>query len=172
MISVKKLTYCSIFIAIAMILSQLKLFSLPQGGSVTACSSMFISLLGYWFGLPIGILSGTVFGLLRLISGPTIVHPAQFVLDYILAFAALGLSGLFRNVKSGLYLGYVSGMLGMLIVNTASGYIFFRSYAPEGMHPLFYSLSYNSSYIIPEMLMCLVIFNIPAIKNVIYRVNI
>ncbi len=81
------------------VLSQIKLFSLPQGGSITPFSMLFIILIGYFFGVKTGVLTGIVYGLLQLAFGGWVMHPMQLLLDYPLAFGALGLSGLFA-IKS------------------------------------------------------------------------
>lgn len=73
-----------------------------MGGSVTLFSMLFICCIGYWYGLRTGIMTGVAYGLLQLISDPYIISLPQMITDYILAFGALGLSGIFCNKKNGL----------------------------------------------------------------------
>lgn len=169
--SIKILTYSSFCICIAFVLSYIRLFPLPQGGSVNPGSMFFITIIGYWFGLKPGILTGITFGLLKLVFNPFIVHPIQFLLDYPLAFGALGISGLFRNGKYELYKGYVVACLSRLLISTLSGIIFFSTFAGD-VNPILYSLTYNMSYILPEMILTIVIISVPTYRNAINSVKI
>jgi thiamine transporter len=168
--SVKTLTYCAICIALAFALSNVKLFHMPQGGSVTLCSMLFIVLAGYWFGPVAGITTGVAHGLLNLIVDPFVVHPVQLLLDYPLAFGALGLAGFFRHQKYGLYVGAVVGMLGRGFMSFLTGFIFFSEYAAE-MNPIIYSLGYNFSYIIPELILSFILVSIPPFRQAIERIQ-
>ena len=73
----------------------IKLPSLPNGGSVTLFSMLIICLIGYWYGPKVGIIAAITFGILQFIVGPYVVHPLQVILDFPLAFGALGLSAFF-----------------------------------------------------------------------------
>ncbi len=168
-LSKKALVYCSICIAIATILSHIKLFEAPFGGTVTACSMLFIVLTGYWFGTFTGVLTGFVFGFLQLFLGSTIVHPIQLILDYLLAFSMLGLSGLFKGRN--LYLAYVTGVFSRFVFSFISGFVFFSEYAGD-QHPLVYSALYNLSYVVPEMIITLIIISVPSFKNAIKSVKL
>ena len=86
-----KLTTTALMIALAMILDQIKLFSMPQGGSVTLFGTLPIIALGYLLGTRWGLLGGAVTGLLNLIFGGYVIHPVQMILDYVIAFAVMGL---------------------------------------------------------------------------------
>jgi len=169
--SVKMLTYTAICIALAVVLSYLKLFKMPYGGSVTACSMAFIVLAGFWFGPSVGLLAGMTMGLIQFAVDPYIVHPVQMFLDYPLAFGMLGLSGFFKDKRFGLYTGFIAGCLGRCAMSTLSGVVFFAEYAPEGMNPLFYSLLYNGLYIGAEMIISIVIISVPVIRMVILMVR-
>ena len=91
--------------------------------------------------------------------------------DYILAFGAFGLSGLFSNHKKGLIKGYLAGVVGRWIFATVSGWIFFAEYAWEGWAPLPYSLVYNGIYIYTEAAVTLVILSVPYVQNAFARVK-
>ncbi|MEG2775419.1 MAG: energy-coupled thiamine transporter ThiT, partial [Acetivibrio sp.] len=72
------------------------------------------------------------------------------LVDYPLAFGALGLSGFFWKKKNGLLKGYVAGILGRYVFSVLSGWLFFGQYAWEGWNPLPYALAYNGAYIFTE----------------------
>ena len=166
----KMLTIGAICVALAFVLNQLTIYRMPMGGSVTPFSMLFIILAGYWLGPLYGILSGVALGLLDTVTGAYIVHPLQYLLDYILGFGALGLSGFYRKMKFGLHIGCIIGILGRFIMVFFSGYFFFYMFAPEGMNPAAFSLLYNITYIGPELVATLVVISIPAVKNGIDRV--
>jgi len=168
---VKTLTYSAISIAIATALSFLKIFSLPQGGSVTFFSMLFIIVVGYFFGLRTGILAGIVYGLLQLIIAPYVIHPVQLLLDYPLAFGALGLSGIFANSKYGLMKGIIVGTMGRFVFHFISGMIFFFTYAPDGWDPTLYVFWYNFSYTGVEGIITAVIIAIPLVSASFARVK-
>ena len=125
----KHLVFAAAAMALAMITSFLKLFEAPMGGSVTLFSMLFICCIGYWYGLRTGIMTGVAYGLLQLISDPYIISLPQMITDYLLAFGALGLSGIFCNKKNGLIKGYIVGVLGRYFFAFLSGLIFFGMYA-------------------------------------------
>ena len=167
--TLRKLAYSAICVALSVVLSKISLFEMPQGGTVTACSMLFISLVGYWYGVRAGITAGLAHGLLHLFFGAHIVHPAQYVLDYLLAFGALGLSGFFRGKSKGLYYGYIVGLAGKFLFAFISGVIFFAEYAPIGQHVWIYSALYQLSYIIPEMIITLIVISLPPVRKAIER---
>jgi len=136
------------FVALATALSYIKVFSLPQGGSVTAGSMVPILWLALRRGAKVGLIAATVYGLVQLAVEPFIYHPAQVLLDYPIAFGMLGLAGFFQNRP---FVGVNVGIWGRLLAHFISGVIFFGSYAPEGMSPVVYSAFYNGSYILPEL---------------------
>lgn len=164
-ITAKQLTFCGIAIAISMVLSMIKLFELPNGGSITTCSMLFICLIGYWYGPRIGITTALAYGVLQFISDPYMYSIPQVIVDYPLAFGALGLSGIFSNKKYGLYLGYIIGVLGRFVFAFLSGLIFFSHYAPEGTPAALYSFTYNGSYLAVEAIITLIIIAIPPVSK-------
>jgi len=165
--NIRTLTCAATCAALSIALNQVVVFRMPQGGSISACGMFFIALAGYWFGPVVGILTGLVSGTIDLLLGGYVVHPAQLLLDYPLAFAMLGLAGFFRKMKFGLQIGYLTGAAGRFIMHTLSGLIFFSAYAPAGQHPLLYSSIYNISYIGPEALFTLIIISVPAFSKAI-----
>jgi len=167
----KKLVYSALGIALALVTSYIKLWEMPMGGSVTLLSMLFVCLIGYWFGLKYGLITGMAFGLLQFIIDPYMLSIPQVILDYPFAFGALGLSGLFCNKKFGLQIGYVIGVVGRFVCSTLSGVIFFADYAPEGMNPWVYSIAYQGSYIGAELVLTLIIISIPPVANALSLVK-
>ena len=171
-IGAKQLAYCSMALALAVVCSQIKLFRLPTGGSITLFSMLFVVLIGYWYGPVVGLLAGVTYGLLRLVLGPYIVSLPQMLVDYPLAFGALGISGFFSNKKNGLLIGYIAAVLGRFFFAVLSGVIFFGMYAPEGMNPLLYSISYNGFYLCAEGLLTLILLAVPAVRKAMMSVKL
>ena len=165
------MTFCAAAIALSTVTSFIKFTSLPYGGSVTLFSMFFICLTGYMFGTRIGVMTGVAYGMVQLITGPYIYHPLQVILDYPAAFGALGLAGLFADRKKGIIPWYIIGVLFRYVFHVISGYVFFASYAPEGMNPALYTLGYNATYIVPEMVATVVILAIPAVTDAIARIR-
>ena len=162
---VRALTISALMIALATVLGQIKVFSMPQGGSVTLFSILPIVVCGYLLGTRRGVMAGFCVGLINLIFGPYVIHPVQLLLDYPVAFGALGLSGLTANMKNGLTRGYILGIIGRYICAVLSGVIFFGEYAPEGFNAWTWSLWYNLTYLAAEGIITLIVINIPAVKN-------
>ncbi len=171
LLTIKQLTFCAMAVALGTVLSNIKLFHFPTGGSITLFSMLIICLPGYFFGVGAGFLSGLAYGILQLIIDPYVLFPVQLVLDYFLAFGAFGLSGLFANAKAGLAKGYITGILGRYACTVLSGWIFFGSYAWEGWGALPYSIVYNAIYIFAEAAATLVILSVPAVRNGIGRIK-
>ncbi len=169
--SAKQLAFCAAAIALATVLSNIKIFNFPTGGSITLLSMLVIVLPGYWFGLSAGIMTSVAYGVLQLLIDPYVLYPMQLVVDYILAFGALGLSGLFSNAKYGLLKGYIVGILGRYVFAVISGWIFFGSYAWEGWGAFTYSLVYNGIYIFAEAAITVIILMIPSVKNALANVK-
>ncbi|MCX7950912.1 MAG: energy-coupled thiamine transporter ThiT [Clostridiales bacterium] len=163
----RKLTMASLCIALSFVLSYIKIFKLPQGGSITLGSLVPLFIFAYIYGARDGILVGAVYGILQFIQEPYIVHWAQVLIDYPLAFGALGLAGLSRK---NMPLGMIIGGTGRLFFHVVSGVIFFGSYAPEGQNVLVYSLVYNLTYLLPDLIVCIIIAFIPQFKNAINKI--
>ena len=170
-LSVKQLTFCAVAMALALVASFIKFASLPMGGSITLFSMFFICFIGYLYGPKIGIMTGVAYGILQLILEPYIYAPLQVLLDYPLAFGALGMAGFFSNKKFGLTTGVIVGILGRYICHVISGYVFFASYAPEGMNPMLYTLGYNATYILPELIATVILVSLPPVVKALKYVK-
>nr|WP_289765787.1 energy-coupled thiamine transporter ThiT [uncultured Acetatifactor sp.] len=170
-LSAKQLAFCAMAIALGTVLSNLKIYEFPFGGSITLFSMLIICLPGYWFGPEAGLITGVAYGVLQLIIDPYVIHPVQLLVDYPLAFGALGLSGLFTDRKNGLLKGYATGIVGRWIFVTISGWIFFAEYAWDGWAPLPYSLVYNGIYIFAEAAVTCILLAIPAVRRTFAKVK-
>ncbi len=170
--SAKQLTFSAMAIALAMVTSMLKLVNMPMGGSVTLFSMLFISLIGSWYGLGVGLTTGLAYGILQLVIDPYIISLPQMFLDYFFAFGALGLSGLFSKSKNGLIKGYIAAILGRFVFSTLSGYIFFPTFMPEFFDSaIIYSICYNGAYIGAEAILTLALICLPPVSKALSHVK-
>jgi thiamine transporter len=170
-ITTRQLIFSAMAMALATVTSMIKLFDAPMGGSVTLCSMLFIVLIGYWYGPKAGILTGVAYGILQLVIDPYILSLPQMIVDYPLAFGALGMSGFFANSKHGLQKGYLLAIFGRWVFAFLSGVIFFAYYAWDGWNPALYSAVYNLSYIAVEGVITLIIISLPPVANALGAVK-
>jgi thiamine transporter len=135
--------------ALASVLDRLKLFEMPQGGSITLVM-LPILFIAFRRGLRAGLLTGFLVGLIQLLIGGYFLNPLQVLFDYLLAMTAVGTAGLFRNKSlKNLFAGTLLASALRLLSNFISGVVYYGSYAPKGTPVWLYSLLYNSSYILP-----------------------
>jgi len=151
----KSMAYAALSIALAFVLSYIKIWRMPNSGSVTLASMLPLMLFAASYGVGPGLLAGAAYGMLQYLQGGYFVHPLQFLLDYPLAFALIGLAGLYRFLpkawsKWSLYAAMVLGALGRCLSATLAG-IFYWDTAPWA------SLVYNGAYLVPDTLICIVL---------------
>jgi thiamine transporter len=149
---------------------------MPWGGSVTLCSMLFVVLVGYWYGPRIGIAAGFAYGLLQFVQdgGSYILSPLQACLDYIFAFAALGISGFFYRKNNGLIKGYLAAILARGLFHTLGGYLYWMDYMPDNFPSslaFLYPIAYNYAYILAEGIITIVILSLPPVKSAMTRVK-
>lgn len=174
--STKQLVFCSVALALGFVTSYIQIVKMPWGGSITLCSMLFVSLIGYWYGPKIGIITGLAYGILQFIQGggTYILSPLQVCLDYVIAFAALGASGFFQNKKNGLIKGYLFAAFMRGLFHTIGGYLYWMDYMPESFPQslsIIYPIAYNYAYIGVEAVLTVVILMIPAVKNAMIKVK-
>ena len=151
-------------IALAFILDMLKIYRLPNGGGSISLGSMIpIMLISFVYGPSIGLFTGFLFGIFKLIVDPYILNPIQVLFDYPMPFMAIGIVGFFKNR----YLGATLGMFLRFICHFISGIIFFGSYAPAGMSPIVYSIAVNGFAVGGELLICLALLAFLPIEQLI-----
>ena len=161
-------------------LSYIKLWDMPAGGSVTLVSLLPLMLYSYIFGAKKGVFVGFVYGVLQAVQDPWLIHPAQFLLDYPIAFSAVGLAGLTRKLPIPKKLPQVKFALGAIlagcmrfICHVLSGALAFEAYA-EGQNVWAYSLVYNSYVFIDAALVVAVgifVLSSKAFLTAIMRLN-
>ena len=148
----KSITYAAVCIAMSFALSYIRIVKLPQGGSITVASLLPLMIYSYMFGTKKGVFAGLIYGILQAVQDPWIIHPAQFLLDYPIAFAGIGVAGMFARTKSlekapqvQFALGAVVGSVLRFAAHLLSGVFAFSAYAiDKGMNTWLYSLVYNS----------------------------
>lgn len=162
----KMLAMAALSIALSFVLSCVRLFKMPTHGSVTPGSMLPIMLFSACYGMGPGLLTGLAYGLLQYFQDPSFLNVWQFLFDYLLAFAALGLAGIAWNKKEGwLYLGIPVAVLGRAVSAVLAGIMWAYEYLDYGLtigtlefsSPIWYSIVYNGVYLIPETLICLLL---------------
>lgn len=169
----RMLANAALCLALAFVLSYIKLFDLPQGGAVTAASLLPIVAFAYSYGLAPGLVVGVAYGLLQMIQDPFIVTPVQAILDYPLAFACIALAAVARRLPDSW--GWLAGMalaaVGRFVCHTFTGVVFFAEYAEgTGMSPFVYSVSYNS-FVFVDMAICAVVMAFPQVRGALKRMT-
>ncbi len=169
-LSTRVLAQGALCVAMAFVLSYIKLFSMPLGGSVTLFSMLPIVLFAWLYGPAAGFTAAFAYSLLQVAQGAYIVHWAQFILDYFVAFTVLGVAGFF---KRSLPLGMAVAGVCRLACSVLSGVIFFASSAAEAGYAsaLWYSLLYNGSTIGVDTLLCVAAALIPAVRRAALRIK-
>ncbi|MBQ8794990.1 MAG: energy-coupled thiamine transporter ThiT [Clostridia bacterium] len=162
------ITESAIMLALATALSMVTFFRLPAGGSVTPFSMLPVLIIAYRYGTKWGFLVGGVYGLIQMVLGLSALSYATNALaviciilfDYIVAFGVLGFGGLFRKVKLqplGFTLGVIVACVLRFLCHFITGITVWADYA-EGIWPvIIYSLSYNGSYMLPELVITAVV---------------
>ncbi len=148
----RMIAFGAISISLSFVLSCVRLFRMPQGGSVTPGSMLPIMLFSAAYGVGPGLLVGLVYGILQYLQGGWFLNFWQFSLDYLIAFAALGLTGLAKNKRSpwSLYAFMALAALCRALSATLAGIAFWDT-APWA------SLVYNGTYLIPDTIICMVL---------------
>ena len=176
----KKLITSSVMIALASVLSLYSVYRLPTGGSVTPASMVPVIMLSYLYGTKHGTFAALVYALLQGVLGfyaPPVQNAVSFAIvilfDYAFAFAVLGLADMFRKIfGSGKFsIAFSGGAVVFLrfLCHLVSGVTIWSVYAPEGQSPFLYSLLYNGSYMLPELV--ITVIALVAVSGVIERVK-
>ena len=151
----KSLAFAALCIALSTVLRYIKIFEMPQGGSVTLASMFPLMLFAAAYGVGPGMLVGAAYGFIRYMTGGWFVHPVQFLLDYPLAFALIGLTGLYVHLPHrwnawSLYACMILGAIGRAASATLAGVFFWDT-------AFWPSLVYNGTYLIPDTAICMVV---------------
>ena len=148
----KAVAFAALSIALSYVLSCFRLYRMPQGGSVTPGSMLPIMLFAAAYGVGPGVVVGVVYGALQYLQGGWFLNVWQFLLDYLLAFGALGLAGLAKKLPKtwGLYAAIIIAAVTRALSATLAGYMFWDT-------AFWPSLVYNGTYLIPDTLICIVL---------------
>lgn len=170
----KQMVFCAVAMAIAFVLSYVKLFEMPWGGSVTLCSMLFIVLIGNWYGVGAGVLAGFAYGILQFIQEPFVLSFFQVCCDYVLAFAALGIAGFFAKSSHGLLKGYIAAVIARGAFHALGGYLYWMDYMPENFPKALtavYPIAYNYSFLLAEAVITIIVISIPAVAKALAQVK-
>jgi thiamine transporter len=179
----KVIVEAGLSIALAYVLGRFMLFRLPFGGSVTL-DMLPLLVFALRRGVAPGVLAGALYGLLNYTIDPVgIVHWAQFLLDYGVAYGLVGLAGLGSKalhdraragrLASAMFAVVtpfaILGMAARFAAHFASGIVFFGAYAPAGQPVALYSLVYNATYMGPSAVLCLIalLFVMPVLEKAV-----
>lgn len=161
---IRMLTEGALVVAIAMVLSYIKIpTGLQYGGTIGFVMVPIILYASRW-GVGPGLMAGLVFGTLKFfLSGGVAVNWESMLLDYSLAYMMVGLAGVIKNKPSMLWLGAIIGCFGRFVIHYISGVTIYAEYMPESymglsMHSAsFYSLLYNGMYMLPSTVIAVII---------------
>ena len=182
----KRLVISAIFIAISVVLNILTPFTLPFGGSVTVFSMVPLALLGWTYGAKWGLTCGAVMGTLNILIGGLgnfawvsglLAYLILIFADYFVAFAVMGLSGIFKNSIKNASLAFAIGAgfscILRFICHFISGVTIWADYTNGWIGAWVYSLTYNASYMLPELIItvigCVVVINVKPIMNALEK---
>lgn len=181
--NIYNLTLSAIFVALASVLSLIKVYELPLGGSITLLSMLPIVMASCMLGLKWGFIASFCYSLVQLGLGIAEglfgwgLTPAALIgailLDYIIPFTVLGIAGFMAKKGLGYILtGTALALFLRFLSHLLSGAIIFDIWC-EWENVWFYSLCYNGSYMLPELILTLVgaavIFNVPQIKKMMNK---
>lgn len=155
--STRIIAEASVIVALSFILKDIlpPIYHLPQGGSITIAGLTPLLWFALRRGLRYGLFAGVIYGLVHMALGGSVIHPIQGLLDYPIAFAALGLAGLFKKYP---LIGVALGITGRFITSFLSGMIFWTGINPEGAIA---SAVYNGTYLFGEFIIsAIIIYNL------------
>lgn len=151
-------------VTMAQLLSWLKFYELPQGGSVTV-SMLPIFFFAVRWGLGKGFLVSATFSLMQLLLDGAYAWSWQSIIgDYIIAFSVLGVAGVFKGTKYGVFYGTLLGSAVRFICHYVTGATVWAEYMPESFFgitmttPWFYSALYNGFYMAFDAALCIIVF--------------
>lgn len=169
----KRITVCALCIALATVLSMIRIYRFPFGGSVTLLSMLVITLPAWIYGTKTGFLSGLLYGMMQFVLGPTVISIPQVLLDYVMAFSVMGVAGLVNERKHSLIKGYSLAVLARWIIATLAGlaWVAAGTTAWEGWNPILYSMVYNAAYIFTEAIITIAVISTPPMKKALEHIK-
>lgn len=171
----RMLAMAALCMSLSFVLSLIRLYRMPQGGSITPGSMLPVMAFGFAFGPLPGLVAGLAYGGLQMLQGLDAVHPVSILLDYPMAFMMLGLAGIFRNVKilpktMRFPAGVAAAGAMRILMHVISGAVFFYEYAGE-QNPWIYSLVYNLTSIGIDTAICCALAFIPKLQTALLSVR-
>ena len=161
-LSVSMAASSGLMLAMAVILTAFPFYRMPNGGSVTLGGMLPLFFISFAYGPEVGMLAGFVYSLMNLVMAPYILHPVQVLFDYPLPFMALGLAGCFPRHHMA---GITAAVAVRLFFHFLSGVVFFGSYAPAGTSIYLYSFVTNLTYLLPNLVICLVFYRLLPVER-------
>lgn len=177
------LAECAVMLALAIILSLIRIYKMPMGGSVTMFSMLPICLIAVKYGPKQGLSTALLFALYKLVKalveGDVFVYTTTLVavivcvlFDYLLPFTFLGFSGVFRKHGDvGILCGISLTVIFRFVCHFVTGVVIWGQWAPEGMGKLLYSLIYNGQYMLPELIitviLAVILIKIPQMRRLL-----
>ena len=166
----RRIAMAAMSIAIAFVLSCIRLYRMPQGGSITPASMLPLVMFMLACGPLQGFVAGCAYGLLQLLADPWVIHPVQLLVDYPLAYGAMILGCLAAVIpvkkRFKLPLAVLLAAIGRYAMAVLSGTVFFAEYAGD-QNALVYSLVYNISYLGPDTVVCMIVALIPGMSALV-----
>lgn len=145
------IVYAAVCIAMSFALSYVRFLELPQGGSITFASLVPLMVFSYMYGIRKGVMAGIIYGFLQFVQAPWFYHPVQFLLDYPIAFSAIGLAAIFHEVglfKKSRVLQFALGAAAVSVIrylsHVVSGIFVFGSADPDNYSAVAWSFLYNT----------------------------
>jgi thiamine transporter len=177
----KRLVTTAMLLALAAVLSLIKIWHMPMGGAVTLLSMLPVCVISIKYGVKWGLFGAFVYSLIQLGMGLADLMtwgmtPATWIgcliFDYIAAFTVLGLAGMFRDKGlPGIMGGVTLAVALRFVCSYISGAIIFAIWTPEGTSPFLYSLIYNGAYMLPELIFTVIgasaLFSVPVTKRLV-----
>ena len=176
----------AIMVALATVLSYIRVYTLPTGGSITLLSMLPIIIFSIKHGVKYGLGVAFIYSLVQLFQGITDglfgwglsvdMLIACIFLDYVLAFSVLGFGGMFRKSGVGGWIaGVIIAILLRLVCHFLSGVIIWKSvgelFGFDIKSSWLYSLIYNGSYMLPEIIFttiaAVILLKLPQVKNLV-----
>lgn len=161
-LSVSMAASSGLMLAMAVILTAFPFYRMPNGGSVTLGGMLPLFFISFAYGPEVGMLAGFAYSLMNLVMAPYILHPVQVLFDYPLPFMALGLAGCFPRHHMA---GITAAVAVRLFFHFLSGVVFFCSYAPAGTSIYLYSFVTNLTYLLPNLVICLVFYRLLPVER-------
>ena len=176
--TIEKVAASAIMIALSTVLSMVKVWQMPLGGSITLLSMLPVCMISIIYGTVWAIGPCVLYGAIQMFIDGVFgwgltagILVGSIFFDYLIAFGVLCIAGIFRKK------GYVGIILGVslacvcrFISHFISGCVFFRSFDVFN-NPYVYSLAYNGTYMLPELIITTVaavaLFKIPAVSKLV-----